>query len=169
MRATLIWLVLCLLLGSPAWSAPPTITVSGSAAFPAVTLTGDLVTKTGLTSTPTFRLTSNTNIFGFNVTLQTSNFVNGSSVIPAANLRFTANGGTISRISGENIVANGPRETGNSGSLDTPLKCVTSTFLTGIGVYDWIPSSANFEIDVPATALVGTYVATLTATITTGP
>jgi hypothetical protein len=163
-------LVLCLLLLAPGHAAAPTITVTGSATFPSITLTGDVVSNTGLSATPAFRIRSNSNNAGFHVTLQSSNFVNGASTIPAASLRFAASGGTLTRNSGNFINAtNGPRETGNAGTLDTALKCVTCNAGYGKGSYTWTPNAGNFSLDIPATALAGTYSATLTATVTTGP
>jgi hypothetical protein len=136
--------------------------VSGSVNFPAVTLTGDVVTSNA-TLSPSFSVRDGGALKGWNVTFQASALANGGASIPASNLSFTASGGTLSPPDA-NVL-----ESGASGSLNLPLKVLYVNSGAGGGPYTYTPLATNFMVDIPATALAGTYSGTLTATISTGP
>ncbi|MBM3462838.1 MAG: hypothetical protein FJX76_12115 [Armatimonadetes bacterium] len=110
---------------------------------------------------------------GWNVTLQVSDFTaSGGKTIAAANLYYSAINGTIVKVGGgsQNVdPTNGPKETGVTGALDVARKCVTTNPNFGDGRYDWTADMTQFDLTIPANALVGSYSATLTATLVVGP
>jgi len=171
LSALLVILSLTVLFGAaPASGADYTITDNNKKlTFPNTVLTGDDIYVYG-NQAPTFTMTVNVST-GWNVTLQCTNFVRGSYVIPAANLSYTASGGLLTRRNGQQIDPTyGPMETGLSGSLAGPLKCVSSQPGFGVGRYDWLPNSTQFVLVVPASAYAQTgYTSTLTATVSGGP
>lgn len=170
-----ILLATLIVLGLAATPAEAVLTIalqSGSLTFGTVTLTADDQAKNG-TGAPVWRIDARNTTSGWNVTLQISNFTaTGGKTIAASNLSYTAVNGTITKFGGgsQNVdPTNGPRETGNSGTLDVARKAVTTNPNYGDGRYDWTADATQFILTVPATALVGSYTATLTATVSTGP
>lgn len=170
-----IFLATLIMLGLAATPAQAVLTIalqSGTLTFGTVTLTADDQARNG-TGVPVWRIDARNTTSGWNVTLQISNFTAaGGKAIAASNLRYTAVNGTLVKVGGGSQAinaTNGPRETGNSGSLDVARKCITSNPNYGDGRYDWTADATQFILTVPGAALVGSYSATLTATVATGP
>lgn len=164
----LAFVLFVLVTAAPAHAAFTLTLQSGSLTFPTTVLTGDVVVTTG-NAAPTFHVNAGTNS-GWNVTLQIGNFTSGGNTIAASNLSYTAVNGTLVQTKGQQIDSvNGPIETGFSGTLDVARKCVDAQAGFGNGQYNWLPDSTKFVLSVPATTLVGSYSATLTATLVSGP
>lgn len=164
--------LLVLLTTAPCEAALSISRQSGSLTFSGVTLTAIDQVVAG-NAAPTWRVDARSTTTGWNVTLQVSDFTaTGGKVINASNLSYTAINGTITKIGGgsQNVdPTNGPKETGLTGTLDTPRKAVTTNAGYGDGRYDWSADATQFQLTVPATTLTGSYSATLTATIGSGP
>lgn len=163
--------LLVLLTTAPCEAALSISRQSGSLTFPGVTLTAIDQVVAG-NAAPNWRVDARGTTTGWNVTLQISDFTAGGSTIAASNLSYTAINGTITKFGGgsQNVdPTNGPKETGLTGTLDTPRKAVTTNAGFGDGRYDWTADATQFQLTVPATTLTGTYSATLTATIGSGP
>jgi len=131
-----------------------------------------------LTATDTGLLGTGLTNSGWNVTVQSSNFAysgpNAGAPIAASNLAITA-AHPPTRVSGQQISSTGgPRTTKVIGTLNTarktlqadgPTGLVTLTYY-GIGTYR---QQMDVRLTVPGQAPVGTYTATLTVTISSGP
>ncbi|MBI3930093.1 MAG: WxL domain-containing protein [Armatimonadetes bacterium] len=135
-----------------------------------VVLTGNDQLSSG-SSTPTFTIIDATGSGnGWNLTVQSSDFSDGLNVIPAANFSYTASGGILTAVFGQTVDgAGGPRETGLSGPLNLTLKAVTTSVGFGRGNYTWSPGASSFSLLVPAETFAGTYTATMTFTLASGP
>lgn len=161
----------CLLVLGMATSAHAWILtlLSGSLTFPASALTGRTI-QVVAGSVPTWRIDTTGETSGWSLSLQLSDFTSEGHVLPAAKVRFTATDGSLLALSGQPVdLTNGPRETGDSGTLDSSLKCLTANPGYGVGVYQWTASPSRFVLTVPASSYAGTYNATLTATLIAGP
>jgi len=130
-----------------------------------------------LTATDTGSLGLGLTNAGWNVTVLSSPFAysgpyNGTP-IPAQNLAITA-ARVPSRISGQAISSTGgPRTTGVTGTLDAARKTLQADGPSGIipthngiGTYTQL---IDVQLTIPGRASTGTYTATLTVTISTGP
>jgi len=163
---------LVLLATAPCEAALSIARQSGSLTFPGVTLTAVDQVVSG-NAAPTWRVDARGTTTGWNVTLQISDFTAaGGKLIGAANVSYTALNGSITRFgrSSQKVdPTNGPGETGVTGTLDTARKAVTTNAGFGDGRYDWTADATQFQLMVPATALTGSYTATLTATVNSGP
>ena len=114
---------------------------------------------------------------GWNVTLRSSAFVysgpNSGTAIPAANLAITTSQ-PPTWISGQAISATGgPRTTNATGALNVARKTIQADGpggilgpYYGIGTYRQL---VDVSLLVPGQTRAGTYTATLTVTIATGP
>lgn len=143
--------------------------LSGSLAFPATTLTGRTV-QVVASGVPTWRIDTTGENAGWSLSLQLSDFTAEGHVVPASKVHFTASDGSLLAISGQPLdFTNGPRETGQSGSLDSALKCLTANPGYGVGTYQWTASPSRFVLTVPASSYAGSYTARLTATLVAGP
>lgn len=168
MARILAFVILLLLHAAPAEALTLTV-LTGSLEFPATSLTGRTITV-GAQSTPTWRVETPGESGGWHVSLQLSSFVSGSHVLPASLVQYQAASGSVVAVSGQAVdAANGPLESGLSGTLDASFKCLETTPGFGDGTYHWTASPARFTLTVPAHAYAGNYAATLTATLTTGP
>jgi len=144
---------------------------SGVVAFPAVTLDGTDHDSAAV-SAPSFTLVDARGTGeGWNLTMQSSDLTDGSSVIRAANVKFDPAGGSLSKVKGQAVDASsGPKETGSGQvSLDTTRKVVTTSAGYGKGRYVYEPQSASFSLHVDASTLTGNYTGTITATLSSGP
>lgn len=143
--------------------------LSGSLAFPATTLSGRTV-QVVASSVPTWRIDTVGETSGWSLSIQLTDFTSEGHVVPASRVRFTASDGSLLALSGQPIdLSNGPRETGDSGTLDSALKCLTTNPGYGVGAYQWTASPSRFVLTVPANCYAGTYTAGLTATLIAGP
>jgi hypothetical protein len=127
-----------------------------------------------LTSTDTGLLGTNS---GWNVTVLSSAFAysgpNSGTPIPAANLAITT-AQPPTRVSGQAISpVGGPRTTNATGALNVARKTIQADGpggvlgpYYGIGTYS---QAIDVSLVVPAQARAGTYTATLTVTISSGP
>lgn len=112
---------------------------------------------------------------GWNVTIETSNFVwvgtaNGGADIPAAKFALTT-AAAPTRVAGQAVsvaLSTGPQvpPTSPIGTLDTPRKTLVATAAYGSGTYT---QSLGVTLTIPAQSRVGTYTGTLTTTITSAP
>ncbi|MHB2018631.1 MAG: hypothetical protein ACYCW6_16915 [Candidatus Xenobia bacterium] len=165
-------LALCLLSLSSAHAQTFSITLRGGAkrlAFPRTRLTANGLTVTAAV-VPTLEVNATGQGGPWSINLQVSNFTSGANTITAQNLTFQAVGGSIVHVSGQNIGAGGPRETGSGPQgLSTSMDCVTCAIGFGNGVYQWTPNSTLMVLAVPDNAAAGTYAATLTATLLAQP
>lgn len=109
---------------------------------------------------------------GWNVTIQSSALAysgpNSGAAIPAGNLAITAaNPPTV--VSGQAInPIGGPRvpAANATGTLDAPRRTLEATVGFGLGTYQ---QGLGVTLTVPGGSRAGTYTATLTVTIATGP
>jgi hypothetical protein len=167
--ARLFALIILLLLHAAPADALTLVLVTGSLEFPVTSLTGRCITL-GAQSAPTWRIEAPGESGGWYVSLHLSDFVSGSHVLPASLVAYQAASGSVVAVSGQAVDgANGPLESGLSGTLDASFKCLETTPGFGDGTYHWTASPARFTLTVPAQAYAGNYAATLTATLTTGP
>ena len=99
---------------------------------------------------------------GWQMTAQATDFVsrtNPDHIITAAGLTISAPPSVIT------VAGNSPPQS-SSGPLDTPLKFLSSPVNGGMGHYRTEP---KISLDVPADTFSGTYDATLTTTLISGP
>ena len=157
------------LFGPPARGADYSIVDNGAdLVFPVKVLTGDdLLVNASNCPCLTVEVTVDT---GWNVTLACTDFSSGGATIPSSSLSYTATGGTLVKRDGQDVnPVNGPRETGSTGTLNSPLTCLTCQANFGHGSYDWQPDPGRFVLLITADRYAGSYTATLTATISGGP
>jgi hypothetical protein len=132
--------------------------------FPEVTLGGADQTVGG--STSAWRADAAGESGGWNVTVSSTDFSNGGSqTIAASNFEIRLLDANIVRVSGD---PNGPASTQTTfGALSgTPLKIASAAAGDGDGVYDLTP---DFRLTVPAESYAGSYTATVTVDIISGP
>ncbi|KQR64097.1 hypothetical protein ASF98_11330 [Arthrobacter sp. Leaf337] len=109
---------------------------------------------------------------GWNVTEQTSALVysgpNQGTSIPAANLSVASVEAPVARTGSQPIhPTGGPKAAASpAGSLDTPRKVLQANSGYGAGTYT---QGIALSLTIPAYTRAGTYTATLTTTISTGP
>ncbi len=159
---------------------PATITVTAGSlsitevndiVFPSLALDGDdhdVAAATGCILTLTDATGSG---LGWNITMQSTDFTaSGGKTIPASQFKFTS-GGTIVKTKGQQVNATyGPKETGlSSATLEQSRKVVTTAAGYGKGTYTYTPTAADFVVTVTADALAGSYAATVTVSIMSGP
>jgi hypothetical protein len=106
---------------------------------------------------------------GWVIALESTEFTAGAASLPADLLTFSADGGTLVSLFGQPVSGAGPRETGASASLASPLRVVESSAGSGMGTYRWLPSAQRFVLKIPGTTPAGAYRATLTFSLTSGP
>ena len=131
--------------------------------FPGVTLGGSDQTVDG--STSAWRADSSQRN-GWHVTVSSTDFSNAESkTIAVANFDIRLLDANIVWISGD---AEGPVSTQTTFTAlsGTPLKIASAAASIGRGVYDLTP---DFRLTVPAESYAGSYTATVTVDITSGP
>jgi hypothetical protein len=131
--------------------------------FPGVTLGGSDQTVDG--STSAWRADSNLRT-GWDVTVSSTDFSNAESkTIAVSNFDIRLVDANIVWISGD---AEGPVSTQTTFTAlsGTPLKIASAAAGIGRGVYDLTP---DFRLTVPAESYAGSYTATVTVDITSGP
>ena len=132
--------------------------------FPGVTLGGSDQTVDG--STSAWRADATGESGGWNVTVSSTDFGNGDSqTIAVSNFDIRLLDANIVRVSGD---SNGPVSTQTTFAAlsGTPLKIASAAVGDGDGVYDLTP---DFRLTVPAESYAGSYTATVTVDITSGP
>lgn len=132
--------------------------------FPEVTLGGSDQTVDG--STSAWQADAAGESGGWNVTVSSTDFTNGDSqTIAVSNFQVRLLDANIVWISGD---VNGPVSTQATFTAlsGTPLKIASAAVGDGNGVYDLTP---DFRLTVPAESYVGSYTATVTVDITSGP
>lgn len=110
---------------------------------------------------------------GWNVTVQSSDFVYSGSAtdatdIPAVNFSITT-ANAPSKTAGQAIDAtNGPKApaSGATGTLDSAHKVIQANASYGLGTYT---QALDVNLDVPAQSRAGLYTGTMTVTITAAP
>lgn len=131
--------------------------------FPGVTLGGSDQTVDG--STSAWRADSSQRN-GYHVTVSSTDFSNAESkTIAVSNFDIRLLDANIVWISGD---AEGPVSTQTTFTAlsGTPLKIASAVASIGRGVYDLTP---DFRLTVPAESYAGSYTATVTVDITSGP
>jgi hypothetical protein len=132
--------------------------------FPGVTLAGSDQTVDG--STSAWRASAEGESGGWNVTVSSTDFSNGGShSIAVSNFEIRLLDANIVRVSGD---TSGPvsTQTTYAAVSGTPLKIASAAVGDGDGVYDLTP---DFQLTVPAESYSGSYTATVTIDIVTGP
>ena len=138
--------------------------VTSSVIFPDVYLTGYEQTILGVTSP--WQVDASETIEGWNATISATNFENGfGGVIYISNLEFRLLNERITALSGNPLlpISTQPEFVPLS---ETALKFVSAENGSGDGVYELIP---EFRLRIPAETYVGSYISTLTVTISVGP
>ena len=107
---------------------------------------------------------------GWNVTVSSSDFIYGGTSpigedIPNENFEILNPPGDPSVVAGQSIIAAGPLA-GAGGSLDTAREVIFAGIGSGSGAYT---QNLPVNLDIPAQSQTGTYVATLTVAIASGP
>lgn len=137
---------------------------SAAISFPSVTLNGADQTVTG--STSAWRADSTGEAGGWNLTVSSGDFGNGGGkTIAVANFEIRLLDSNISLVSGD---ANVPTSTQTSYTAlsGSATKIASAAVGEGDGVYDLTP---DFRLTVPAETYTGSYSATVTIAISTGP
>ena len=146
-----------------------------TASLTSVSLAGLIYSHQPQTSSGTATLTAaddtGTNL-GWSVTVQSSNLaytgVSGGTAIPAANLSLSAADAPVMSTGQAVDAAGGPRvpDVSPVGTLDVPRKLLQAAAGYGNGAYT---QQVGLSLTVPGTSAEGSYTATLTTTISTGP
>ena len=100
---------------------------------------------------------------GWNVSLTISDLVHGGSVIPASSM--TMNAPLVTAVGGASMLGVSGHAT--SGNLSSGVKIVTADAGDGDGTY--LVSPAILTLTVPPDAVAGTYVASATIAVVSGP
>jgi len=132
--------------------------------FPEVTLNGTDQTVSG--STSAWQVDAVGESGGWNVTVSSTEFNNGiGKTIAVANFEIRLLDANIVRISGD---INGPvsTQTAFTSLSGTALNIASTAIGDGDGVYDLTP---DLRLTVPAETYTGSYTATVTVEISTGP
>jgi hypothetical protein len=146
-----------------------------SLGFGTVTLSGNDQTVSA-SSGPVLRVidASGSNS-GWNLTFSSTAFSDGTGTIAATNFKFNPTGGSIVTANTSTQTVNGtsgPKETGGGAvALNVSRKVVTTSAGFGKGTYVYTPLPGNFSLTVPGTTVrgTGTFTATMTVTINSGP
>jgi hypothetical protein len=133
--------------------------------FPEVTLDGTNQTIDG--STSAWQADATGEIGGWNVSVSSTDFDNGSGkIIPASNLEIRLLDINIVWVSGDNVNLPVSTQTTYAALSASALKIASAASGDGNGVYDMTP---DFRLSVPAETWAGDYTATLTVSIIAGP
>lgn len=148
---------------------------AGNVTFTSVTLTGSDQTVPA-TTTPTIRVKNMSGATtGWNVSLSSGNFTDGTGTIASSNFTFNPTGGTVTAANATTQTVdgtNGPKEAGGGAQvLSSSVKVLTAANNYGRGTYTYNPAASSFQVTVPATTVrgSGTFVGTFTFTINSGP
>lgn len=132
--------------------------------FPDVYLTGYDQTVFG--STNPWQVDASEEIEGWNATISATNFENGyGGVIYVSNLEFRLLNENIRMLSG-NLLLPVSAQSEFIPLSEAALKFVSAESGSGDGIYELLP---EFRLRVPAETYAGSYISTLTITISTGP
>jgi hypothetical protein len=142
------------------------LTISSAAiSFPGVTLDGDPHTVDG--STSAWRADATGETGGWNVTVSSTDFDNGSGkTIAVSNFKIRLLDANIAWVSGDDINMPVSTQTTFTALGGTGLKIASAGVGDGNGVYDMTP---DFRLTVPAETYAGNYSATVTVSISVGP
>lgn len=122
-------------------------------------------------STGTMTLTADDSTgsdLGWNVTVQASDFTSGGDTIAASNFAITT-ANAPSATAGQAVDAtNGPKvpATNATGTLDLAREVIEANAGFGKGTYT---QDLDVSLTIPGQTLAGTYISTLTVTISSGP
>ena len=137
---------------------------SAAISFPSVSLNGADQTVNG--STSAWQADASGETGGWNLTVASADFDNGAGkTIAVANLEIRLLDSNISLVSGDAAVPISTQITFTSLS-GSALKIASAAVGEGNGVYDLTP---DFRLTVPAETFTGSYSATVTIAIGTGP
>jgi WxL domain surface cell wall-binding len=142
------------------------LTISSAAiSFPGVTLDGDPHTVDG--STSAWRADATGETGGWNVTVSSTDFDNGSGkTIAVSNFQIRLLDANIVWVSGDDINMPTSTQTTFTALSGTALKIASAAVDDGNGVYDMTP---DFRLTVPAETYAGNYTATVTVSVAAGP
>jgi len=141
-----------------------------------LTLTAVTVTHSTQPSSGSLTLTADDSTgkaLGWNVTLQSSAMVysggfgtSPANDIAAANLAVGTPATPVMTAGQAIDVTNGPKVVGTGGALNTAIKVISANATYGQGTYT---QAEPLTLTVPANPRQGTYTATLTVTVSSGP
>jgi len=132
--------------------------------FPDVFLTG--YDQTVLGTTNAWQVDSTDALDGWNATISATNFENGyGGIIYVSNLEFRLLAENISLVSGNPLLPVSA-QTEFIPLSETAIKFLSAGSSGGDGIYDLLP---EFRLRVPAETYAGSYLSTLTITISAGP
>ena len=138
---------------------------SAAISLPGVTLDGDPHTVDG--STSAWRADATGETGGWNVTVSSTDFDNGSGkTIAVSNFKIRLLDANIAWVSGDDINMPVSTQTTFTALGGTGLKIASAGVGNGNGVYDMTP---DFRLTVPAETYAGNYSATVTVSISVGP
>jgi hypothetical protein len=142
------------------------LTISSAAiSFPGVTLDGEPHTVDG--STSAWRADASGETGGWNATVSSTDFVNGSGkTIAASNFEIRLLDTSIAWVAGDYTNLPTSTQTSFTALSGTELKIASAAVGDGNGVYDITP---DFRLTVPAETYLGNYTATVTVSIGAGP
>jgi len=133
--------------------------------FPGVNLDGDPHTVDG--STSAWRADATGETGGWNVTVSSTDFGNGSGkTIAVSNFKIRLLDASIVSVSGDDINLPVSTQTTFAALGGTALKIASAAVGDGNGVYDMTP---DFSLTVPAETYAGDYSTTVTVSISAGP
>lgn len=138
--------------------------LTAAISFPGVTLNGADQVLSG--STTAWRADATGEAGGWNLTVASSDFVNGAAQsIPVANFEIRLPDANIVLVSGD---VNKPTSTQAAFAAlsGTALKIASAAVGAGNGIYDLTP---EFRLTVPAESYAGSYSATVTVAVSIGP
>ena len=142
------------------------LTISTAAiSFPSVNLDGDPHTVDG--STSAWRADATGETGGWNVTVSSTDFDNGSGkTIAVSNFKTRLLDANIVWVSGDDVNLPVSTQTTFTALSGTALKIASADVGDGNGVYDMTP---EFRLTVPAETYSSDYSATVTVSISAGP
>jgi hypothetical protein len=133
--------------------------------FPEVTLDGTDQTIDG--STSAWQADATGEIGGWNVSVSSTDFDNGSGkIIAVSNFEIRLLDSNIVWVSGDSVNLPISTQTTYAALSGSALKIASAANGEGNGVYNMTP---DFRLSVPAETWVGDYTATLTVSIVAGP
>lgn len=132
--------------------------------FPQVTLDGTVKT---VTCTSAWSANATGQSGGWNVTVASTNFSNADNkTIAVANFEVRLLDENIQWVSGDAVNLPASTQTTFASLSGTPIKIASAAEGKGNGVYNMTP---DFRLTVPAETYTGSYTATVTVAISTGP
>ena len=167
MKKQSVWLAIFVALGAAILMVTHSVALTiatASVTFPDVFLTGYDQSVLGTTSP--WQVDSTDALDGWNATISATNFENGyGGIIYVSNLEFRLLAENISLVSGNPLLPISA-QTEFIPLSETATKFISAESGSGDGIYNLLP---EFRLRVPAETYAGSYLSTLTITISAGP